>query len=263
MQSHVIRSLFLVVTLVAGITAAQSGSDAPAGPEGKKTCSKLLKGVVHLQNDDVRFARKGGGMVLVDPTSGPEDKAAIATGLVKPDLILITHPHSDHFQPAVLQAYRAANPQVVIAGPADVVKGGEKAGITGIQLVTPRQHYQLASFEFDTLPAYFTDAKANHAQSAQWVGYVLTLNGVRYYVTGDTQPLESMADAKADVVFPLLYGCGGNTEQALKMTRLTGAKVVVPVHHSGQLATIKKFLAQLPDTTAYAYYVGGTPSTAL
>lgn len=201
--------------------------------------------------------------MLVDPTSGPENSAAIATGLIKPDLILITHPHSDHFQPAVLQAYRAANPQVVIAGPADVVKGGEKAGTTGIRLVAPRQHYQLAGFEFDTLPAYFTDARVNHAQSAQWVGYVLTVNGARYYVTGDTEPLAEMAEAKADVVFPLLYGCGGNTQEALKMTRLTGAKVVVPVHHSGQLAAIKKFLTQLPEPTAFAYYVGGTPSTAL
>jgi L-ascorbate metabolism protein UlaG (beta-lactamase superfamily) len=261
MHSQVIRSLFVIAAVVAGIAVGHAGPGTSTA-EGKP-CSKLLKGVVHLNDDDVRFARKGGGLVLVDPTSGPENPVAAKTGMTKPDLILITHPHEDHFQPAVLQAYQALNPAVVIAGPADVVKKATKAGIVGVQLVVPGQHYQLVGYEFDTVPAYFADEKSNHPKEAQWVGYVVAMNDHRYYVTGDTQPLAEMAAVRADVVFPLLSGCGGNMPQAVKMTKITGAKVVVPVHHANQVPTIKKFLAQLPGDEEFAYFVDGIPSTAL
>ena len=253
-------SLLATLVLAAGLVSAQAGDgekkDGCASAGAKADCKKL-KGVVHLRDNDIRFTRKGGGVVFVDPTAGPTDALAMKAGLVKPDLILITHPHGDHFQPAVLQEYIAANPKVILAGPAEVVKLAQEKGIVGMQVVAPNQSYQLAGFEFRTVPAYFEDKAWNHPQAGQWVGYVLSLNGARYYVTGDTQPLPEMAETKADVIFPLLSGCGGNTEQALKMAALSGARLVVPVHTSGQVETIKKYIARLPQGVQSAYYLDG------
>lgn len=260
MQKTVTCSLLATLVLAASLVSARAGDSEKkdACPTaGAKTHCKLLKGVVHLRDNDIRFSRKGGGVVFVDPTTGPGDAQAMKLGLVKPDLILITHPHGDHFQPAILQEYIKANPQVVLAGPAEVVKLAQEKGIAGMQAVAPSQTYQLAGFEFSTLPAYFTAKDWNHPQSGQWVGYVLVLNGARYYVTGDTQPLPEMATTKSDVLFPLLSGCGGNTEQALEMAKLSGARLVVPVHHSGQLKTIKKYLARLPEGVQSAYFLDG------
>ena len=266
MQNTMTRSLLVALMLAASFVSAQAGDGekkdgCPA--TGAKSDCKLLKGVVHLRDDDIRFARKGGGVVFVDPMAGPTDALAIKSGLVKPDLILITHPHGDHFQPAVLQEYIKANPQVVLAGPAEVVKLAQEKGITGMQTVTPNQSYKLAGFEFSTVPAYFDDKAWNHPQASGWVGYVLSLNGARYYVTGDTQPLPEMAATKADVILPLLSGCGGNTEQALEMARISGARLVVPVHHSGQVETIKKYIARLPQGVQSAYYLDGKLIPAL
>jgi L-ascorbate metabolism protein UlaG (beta-lactamase superfamily) len=260
MYKTMTRSLLTTLVLAASLISAQAGDsekkDACPSAGAKMDC-KLLKGIVHLRDNDIRFARKGGGVVFVDPTSGPVDALVLKTGLVKPDLILITHPHGDHFQPAVLQEYIKANPQVVLAGPAEVVKLAQEKGIAGMQGVTPNQTYTLAGFEFSTVPAYFANKDWNHPQAGQWMGYVLPLNGARYYVTGDTQPLPEMAAVKADVVFLLLSGCGGNTEQALEMARLSGARLVVPVHHSGQVETIKKYVARLPQGVQSAYYLDG------
>jgi L-ascorbate metabolism protein UlaG (beta-lactamase superfamily) len=254
------RSLLAALVLAAGFVSARAGDtekkDACMSAGAKADC-KMLKGVVHLNDNDIRFSRKGGGVVFVDPTTGPAGALATKAGLVKPDLILITHPHGDHFQPAVLQEYIKANPQVVLAGPAEVVKLAQEKGIAGMQTVAPNQSYQLAGFEFSTVPAYFAKKDWNHPQDGQWVGYVLALNGVRYYVTGDTQPLQEMAATKADVILNLLSGCGGNTEQALEMAKLSGARLVVPVHHSGQVETIKKFIARLPEGVQSAYYLDG------
>ena len=82
-------------------------------------------------------------------------------------------------------------------------------------------------------------------------------------MTGDTQALPEMAQVKADVVFPLLFGCGGNSDQALKMAALTGAQLVVPVHHGNQKETLKKFLARIPDNVQRACYVEGQLNPAL
>ncbi len=260
MHKVMTRSLLAALVLAAGLVSARAGEPGkPAGAacaQAKCGC-KLLKGVVHLRDNDIRFARKGGGLVLVDPMAGPADEAAVKSGLIKPDLILITHPHDDHFQPAVLQAYQQANPQVVIAGPAEVVKLAQEKGVAGLQTVAPNQTYTLAGFEFSTVPAYFENPEWKHPQASGWVGYVIAVNGARYYVTGDTQPLPGMETVKADVLLPLLFGCGGNLDQAVKMARLTGAKVVVPVHHSGQVEIIRKFAAQLPEgVQAFCYLQG-------
>jgi L-ascorbate metabolism protein UlaG (beta-lactamase superfamily) len=258
-----IRSLTAAAMLAVGLVSARAGdSEKMAGAKDQKAacttaCKKMLKGVVHFTDDDVRFARKGGGAVFVDPMSGPTAPDVVKSGLVNPDLILITHPHGDHFKPAVLQEYIQANPKVVLAGPAEVVKLAAEKGIAGMQVVEPNQTYTIAGFEFHTLPAYFEKKEAGHPRDHQWVGYVLSLNGARYYVTGDTQPLPEMAEAKADVIFPLLSGCGGNMDQALKMVSLSGARFVVPVHTSNQIETIKKYIARLPEGIQSAYYTGG------
>ena len=260
MQKIMSHSLLATLVLAASLVSlrAEDGQKKEGCPAvaGKTDC-KLLKGIVHLNDNDLRFARKGGGVVFIDPTTGPADALAVKGGLVKPDLILITHPHGDHFQPAILQEYIKANPQVVLAGPAEVVKLAQEKGITGMQVIAPNESYQMAGFAFATVPAYFEKKEQNHPQAGGWVGYVLSLNGARYYVTGDTQPLPEMATTKPDVIFPLLSGCGGNTKQALKMASLSGARMVVPVHHSGQVETIKKYVAQLPEGVQSAYFLDG------
>jgi L-ascorbate metabolism protein UlaG (beta-lactamase superfamily) len=262
------RSLLAALVLAAGLVTVQAGEkemkECSTPGVGTQACNKLLKGIVHLNDNDIRFARKGGGVVFVDPTTGPDAAKAVAPWHLKPDLILITHPHSDHFQPAILQEYIRDNPAVVLAGPAEVVELAKAKGITGMLVVVPNQSYALAGFEISTLPAYFVDSKEwGHPKAGQWVGYVLSLNGARYYVTGDTQPMAESATAKADVIFPLLYGCGGNMEQALEMVKLSGAKLVVPVHTGGKVEIIKKYIASLPQGVQSAYYLEGKPNQTL
>ena len=134
--------LFMAALLCVGLTSAWAG-------ESKK-CQKMLKGVVHLTDNDVRFASKEGAVVFVDPVSGPEDSTVIKTGMLKPGLILITHPHDDHFQPDVLKAYIKINPDVVLAGPKQVVELAKKTGIKNMQVVKPNEKYGLAGVKVAT-----------------------------------------------------------------------------------------------------------------
>ncbi|HPG38885.1 MAG TPA: MBL fold metallo-hydrolase [bacterium] len=214
---------------------------------------KELANVIHLSDNDVRFKTAAGTIILVDPVTFPTDEFAARTGMVKPDLILITHSHSDHFQPTMLLEYMKLNPKAFLAGPADVVRMIGAKGINA-QEIKPDQDYSMAGVKFKAVPAYFED---HHPKSNGWVGYILQLDGVSYYVTGDTQPLPEMANLKVDVLMPLLFGCGGNLDQAVKLAELTRAPIVVPVHHSGQEGTIKQYIAKLPDGVRGYYYLNG------
>jgi L-ascorbate metabolism protein UlaG (beta-lactamase superfamily) len=237
---------------VTGGETAQPVEIKPAGvPSAEVT--KLLAGVVHLSDDDIRFRNTDGRCVFVDPVAGPTNNLVVKSGMLKPDLILITHGHGDHYQPAVLRAYQELNPQAIVACPPDVAKRAAKKKVNNLEEVLPGQTYTKAGVTFQTVPAYFQDGNS-HPQTNGWVGYVLQFKGANYYVTGDTQPLPEMANLKVDVLFPLLYGCGGNLEQAVKMSELTQAHLVVPVHTSGQEAAINKYLTRLPKGVQGVYY---------
>jgi len=253
MQTKSKQINFLAVLLCITLASAWAGETKKCDKSMK--CEKMLKGIIHFSDNDVRFATKDQGVIFIDPVSGPEDSTVIKSGLFKPDLILITHPHGDHFQPDVLKAYIKTNPDVVLAGPAQVVELAIKAGIDNMKTVEPNQKYGLAGVKVKTLPAYFSKGDS-HPKENGWVGYVLMLNGLTYYITGDTEPVPEMADLKVDVLMPLLYGCGGNIDQAIKMSKLTKAALVVPVHTGGQKEVIKKFVSRLPDDVHSACYLG-------
>jgi L-ascorbate metabolism protein UlaG (beta-lactamase superfamily) len=225
----------------------------PSGAADATAPLKLLAGVVHLTDDDVRFRTAAGLTVFVDPVAGPTNALVVKSGLLKPDLILLTHGHPDHYQPAVLRQYQALNPKAIVAAPPDVAKRASAKRVINLREVQPGKSYTLAGIHFHTVPACFLEGPS-HPRTNGWVGYVLQLDGTDYYVTGDTQPLPEMAEVKADVLFPLLYGCGGNLEQAVKMSVLTGARLVVPVHTGGQEEVIKRYLTLLPDGVQGAYY---------
>ncbi len=215
----------------------------------------LLNGVVHLTDDDVRFRTAEGLVVFVDPVSWPTDELVVNSRFARPDLILLTHSHHDHFQPTIIREYLKLNPKALVVGPPDVAAIAKEKGIEA-QEIHPGETRTVAGISFTTVPMLFEQGDS-HPKSKHWVGYVLHLDGVNYYVTGDTQPYPEMANLKVDVLFPLLSGCGGNMDQALKMSELTKARVVVPVHTSGRLETIKKYIQRLPDAVAAGYYQNG------
>ena len=235
-----------------GPAVNQGAKKPPAGAAEGKLAAKLLKGIVHLSDDDVRFRAADGVAVFVDPVSWPTDAAVVKSGMLKPDLILITHSHQDHFQPTILREYLNLNSKAILAGPPDVVKVAREKGLVASE-IKPGRSYTMAGVKFHAVPACFLEGDS-HPKANQWVGYVLEFNGANYYVTGDTQPLPEMAKLQVDVLFPLLYGCGGNLEQAVKMAMVTKARLVVPVHAGDQEEVIKKYLAQLPKGAEGAYY---------
>ena len=53
---------------------------------------------------------------------------------------------------------------------------------------------------FETIPAYNVNKKF-HPKESNWVGYIITINNVRYYIAGDTDITEENRKVKCDVAF--------------------------------------------------------------
>ena len=149
----------------------------------------LLKNVRVLYHSCVRL--QGDKVIYVDPyelSQAPHDA----------DIILITHEHYDHFSPADIAKVKGA--QTVLVAPESMRQLVLSAGFAAEQvvLVEAGQTLAIAGVELEIIPAYNV-GKQFHPQANRWVGYVIALDGVRYYVAGDTDATEDNRQVRCDV----------------------------------------------------------------
>lgn len=169
-----------------------------------------------LYHSTVRIA--GEKIVYVDPwqiAGEPHDA----------DLILVTHEHHDHYSPKDIA--KLTKQGTVLAAPssiADQVPGGTF-------LVEPGKEYTIAGVPVETVAAY-NIGRPFHAKERNYVGYVVTLDGVRYFVAGDTDQNPENSVVKCDVAF---VPCGGkytmDAAQAAQLVNVLQPKVAVPTHY--------------------------------
>lgn len=128
------------------------------------------------------------GLVIYnDPVGG----AAAYEGRPEPDLVLITHEHGDHFDPETLAAIVGDGTRLV-TNPAVFEKLSDelKAKATAIG---NGETATVADLTIEAIPAYNTteDRLQYHPQGRD-NGYVLTIDGRRVYIAGDTEDIPEM-----------------------------------------------------------------------
>ena len=130
------------------------------------------------------------------------------------DYIFITHSHWDHFD---------------LDSISNVI---EKLNSNYKTLeVKPENIYNLNNISFMTVPAYNID-KEYHPKDAGYVGYIVTLNNVTYYIAGDTDVLDELKVIKADVIFLPVGGTYTMTrEEAVDLANTIKPKYAVPIHY--------------------------------
>jgi L-ascorbate metabolism protein UlaG (beta-lactamase superfamily) len=158
--------------------------------------------------------------VYVDPWgTGPDEPHA--------DLILITHAHTDHFQPEEIARLSTTGTKLV--APHDVA-----AELTGdVTPVAPGEDHEIAGVRFSTVPAYNTREEALdfHPKAKRWVGYIFEFAGFSYYHAGDTDHAPELDDVRTDVA---LLPIGGHytmdAAEAAGLAKAIGPKTAVPMH---------------------------------
>lgn len=168
--------------------------------------------------------------VCIDPVGG----AGRFAGLPKPDLILITHTHGDHFDPATLDALGAAA-STIVAPPAVAEK--LPAPLRGrTTVLTNGANATAAGIRVEAVAAYnATPERKNYHARGQGNGYVLSFDACRVYVSGDTEDIPEMRALKGiDVAFicmNLPYTM--TVEQAASAVAAFQPRIVYPYHSRG------------------------------
>lgn len=203
------------------------------------TLEQLLSGIYVNKHSSVRIAAEG-RVVYCDPFELPEAGQDA-------DLIFLTHDHFDHFSREDVR--KVMKPETAFVMPASTAKAAEE--ITAghrILVVEPGKAYELEGLRFETVAAY-NPAKPFHPKANGWVGYVLTVLGLRVYIAGDTDDTEEAAGVRCDVaMLPIGGKYTMDPEQAAGLAKRLRPQVVIPIHYGSVVGTAEaydRFLAAL------------------
>jgi len=188
---------------------------------------ELVDRLVWLGHDSFRL--EGPSVIYFDPwkLSGEPPVA---------DLVLVSHEHHDHCSPEDVAK---------ISGPDTVVVAAAKAAerLPGARAVRPGEHLTAAGVEVETVWAYNVNKFRSpgvpfHPREAEHVGFVVTVDGVRIYHTGDSDHISEMAEIDCDVALLPVSGTYVMTvEEAAEAARTLNPQIVVPMHYGSGIGT--------------------------
>jgi L-ascorbate metabolism protein UlaG (beta-lactamase superfamily) len=251
-SAKTITAAVALVVLSAISAMAQSTNDTIAAPGGAIT--------VHPIHHASLMLTWNGKHVLVDPAPLDAKGAAPAAGyegLPKPDVIVVTHIHGDHFSLPIIEAVVGRDTVIVAprevydAMPADlkaktkVMKNGDSNVVDAIPV--------------EAVPAYNTtpDRVKFHPKGVG-NGYVLTFGGKRVYIAGDTEETPELGHlAGIDAAFvPMNLPYTETVEAAAKWVKDFKPGVVYPYHCRNADGTMS-------DLDAFQRLVGGASEVRL
>ena len=207
------------------------------------TDSGLPVRITLIKHGTLEIAAKGLS-IQVDPVSGLSIPTNYAVEFPKADVILVTHEHGDHFDRVALEALGAnagnlvTNARVAeMLGWGAVMANGDSRDLPG-------------GIHLDAVPAYnYSEGRTNFHPKGRDNGFILTIDGLRIYVAGDTEDIPEMAGIKdIDVAFlPVNQPYTMTVEQCVKAAQVIQPKVLIPYHFSQ--TDLSGLPAALPEIT--------------
>ncbi len=175
-----------------------------------------------------------GKAVYADPVG----TAAQFAGLPAPDIILLTHDHNDHLDPARLKAL--VRPTTVLILPQAVATALAGSGVLEVaeeRVLANGDSTEVGDIKVFAVPMYNTTPdRLRYHPKGRGNGYVIDFGGTRVYVSGDTEDTPEMRSLE-DIALAFLCMFLPATmtgEQAASAALEFRPKVVYPYHYRGQ-----------------------------
>ena len=153
------------------------------------------------------------------------------------DIVFITHDHYDHYSDEDIDKVINENTTIII--PEELLTKLSRKGINKNAIITvePNEKYMVQGIKFETIPSYNTN-KTFHPKENGWVGYIITLDDIRYYIAGDTDITEENRKVKCDVAFVPVGGTYTmGFKEAAQLINEMQPKIAVPIHYGSVVGT--------------------------
>lgn len=167
--------------------------------------------------------------IHVDPVSRLSKEVDYAAEFPKADVILVTHEHGDHLDKAAIDALSDENTLLLLnAASRDRIGAGQAIG--------NGERCQLSEgVLLEAVPAYnTTPGREMFHPKGNGNGYILSFDGLRIYIAGDTEDIPEMSGFKdIDVAFlPVNQPYTMTLEQCVNAAEALQPKVLIPYHFS-------------------------------
>jgi len=184
-----------------------------------------------LMHSSIRIEYDG-REIEIDPCSKLQNRTVDYSAFPKADIILVTHEHFDHYDEATIKMLHrletSAPTQLVMNQRCVKMYGSGTAMANGDKL-------QLADdIMVEAVPAYnITKGHLQFHPKGRDNGYILTIDGLRIYIAGDTEDIPEMESIKdIDIAFlPCNQPYTMTPEQLVRAAKIVKPKVLFPYHY--------------------------------
>ena len=222
---------FKVVNLAGGIIAWEKAKMPVTSADyeidtfttaGGKTIKfhALVHASIRLEYDSLQ--------IMIDPVTKLGDRTIDYTVMPKADYIFVTHEHGDHLDKEAIKQLSTEKTKLVT--------NKRCAEILGYgQVMANGDHADMAQgFTVDAVPTYnTTEGHLQFHPTGRDNGFVLTLDGTRIYIAGDTEDIPEMAILKdLDIAFlPCNQPYTMTPSQLVKAACTIAPRVLFPYHY--------------------------------
>ena len=192
-----------------------------------------------------------GKTIHVDPVGGYGKPTDYAAEFPKADAILITHEHGDHMDKEAIAALFEEGKTEIVTNANCAQALGHGTAMSNGDTKTLFDEIKL-----EAVPAYnYTEGRTRFHPKGRDNGFVLTMDGLRIYIAGDTEDIPEMASIKdIDIAFlPVNQPYTMTVDQCVNAANMIAPKVLIPYHFSdtdlsglpGRLPQIKVLIRQM------------------
>ena len=219
--------LFMSLLALLGLVACGS-ADKDNNVETFRTDSGKPVAITLIKHGSLAISYKGLS-IQVDPVSGLGKPTDYATEFPKADVILVTHEHGDHFDKEAIGALTKEGTLMVTNARCAEMLGYGTVMANGDALDLP------GGIHLEAVPAYnYSEGRTQFHPKGRDNGFILTIDGLRIYIAGDTEDIPEMSFIQdIDVAFlPVNQPYTMTVEQCVNAAKTIGPKVLIPYHFS-------------------------------
>lgn len=192
------------------------------GGEKKMTANEMVENIHWFGQAAIKINAKG-KVIYIDPYRLKKNDRA--------DIILITHEHQDHFSKADIS--KIIYEKTTLVAPETCKNAVKNVAAGKVVLLKPGMSDNIDGIQVEAVPAYNIKKTNFHPKSNQWLGYILSINGVRIYHAGDTERIPEMKNFNCDIaLLPLGQTYTMNSvKEAAESALDVKAKIAIPIHY--------------------------------